>query len=598
MVTTLAPTQTAHPARLRGLPGLSSNGQPTLLQRTEQDFLEVLFQELQGASLAAIHSSQAQRRDENQILQLYQPVHQVFHLVLLEAVCDPYDRPELQPRLDPKKIESAGLVIRRFAQPVPSIPRPLELRSIRKTTTSPTPVTTNTLLGWRQADTVEAGAILKGWVPFTDPYFEGEAAAQSGPVNCKYPQIRDWNLDPIPQRRCLPTAGNAEIDRQRYALGLSSESFSETYSPLFVAPPAVCDALGKTILYGLVPLSSSEVSEIKLSQENPRELMGSYQPDFVREQMPMYLKAGSIQALPLAGRALQPTDADTVFPPGDANASSEQRNLRVFVTMLRQLQIQLGVFADDATLSSHAKELFDLLEQISLPIEEDPNSGRFPTAGRFLKAAASILVNRQVAPEQAPVRMPYHWPAISSDLEAKLVAAAKAILDQQLQVIVPRQGRFADPDALYQLRAFMRVQRPDPCPPQLVWSRPSEPFKILSWYENGPLPPVQVQLPNVSRESVKKLKPNVTFAVPGELFSLLQANKPSDLLDGNGKAVEASGAALDWICGFNIPIITLCAFILLTIVLQLLNIIFWWLPYVYICIPFPKSAPKSPPHEV
>jgi hypothetical protein len=83
--------------------------------------------------------------------------------------------------------------------------------------------------------------------------------------------------------------------------------------------------------------------------------------------------------------------------------------------------------------------------------------------------------------------------------------------------------------------------------------------------------------------------------VPKSLFCMLQRNSPKDLLAGNGKECNdgmlASG--VDWICGFNIPIITLCAFIILYVFLTLLNIIFFWLPFVRICFPIPRSVSKE-----
>ena len=36
-------------------------------------------------------------------------------------------------------------------------------------------------------------------------------------------------------------------------------------------------------------------------------------------------------------------------------------------------------------------------------------------------------------------------------------------------------------------------------------------------------------------------------------------------------------------------LITICAFIVLNIFLSLLNIIFFWLPFVKICVPFPRK---------
>jgi hypothetical protein len=50
------------------------------------------------------------------------------------------------------------------------------------------------------------------------------------------------------------------------------------------------------------------------------------------------------------------------------------------------------------------------------------------------------------------------------------------------------------------------------------------------------------------------------------------------------------GWTLGMICSFSIPIITLCAFIVLMIFIQLLNIVFWWLPFLKICLPIPVRS--------
>ncbi len=52
-------------------------------------------------------------------------------------------------------------------------------------------------------------------------------------------------------------------------------------------------------------------------------------------------------------------------------------------------------------------------------------------------------------------------------------------------------------------------------------------------------------------------------------------------------AAGFGGIQLNWICGFSIPLITICAFFVLNIFLTLLNIVFFWLPFIKICIPFP-----------
>jgi hypothetical protein len=47
------------------------------------------------------------------------------------------------------------------------------------------------------------------------------------------------------------------------------------------------------------------------------------------------------------------------------------------------------------------------------------------------------------------------------------------------------------------------------------------------------------------------------------------------------------------ICSLSIPIITICALLLLMIIVSLLNIIFSWLPYFLICFPLPGISSKN-----
>jgi hypothetical protein len=127
------------------------------------------------------------------------------------------------------------------------------------------------------------------------------------------------------------------------------------------------------------------------------------------------------------------------------------------------------------------------------------------------------------------------------------------------------------------------VRREDGCPPKIVWSPESAPFKIAAWHEKGKLPPITIDLPSLG--DLKSFTPNVTFKVPGNLFNMLKQD-PLAFLKGEAGA-GADGIA--WLCSFNIPIITLVAFIVFNIFLSLLNIIFFWMFLVKICIPIPKS---------
>jgi len=72
--------------------------------------------------------------------------------------------------------------------------------------------------------------------------------------------------------------------------------------------------------------------------------------------------------------------------------------------------------------------------------------------------------------------------------------------------------------------------------------------------------------------------------VPGSLMGAMQGTTMSGLMSGSG---GGPSLGLGWLCSFNIPLITICAFFVLSIFLSLLNIVFFWLPFIKICIPFP-----------
>jgi hypothetical protein len=189
------------------------------------------------------------------------------------------------------------------------------------------------------------------------------------------------------------------------------------------------------------------------------------------------------------------------------------------------------------------------------------------------------------------VRLPRQWGLITAEQQRRIVALTRTQLLQRLGELTASEERFEDSDRQYQVRAFVRLRRDDGCPPKIIWSDYSNPFTIAPWYTNTNAPPLRIDLPDVlDPKALQNLRPNVAFRVPPRLFNLLR-NDPKDLLKGDDKS--GSGLGLSWICGFNIPIITLCAFIVLNLFLQLFNLIFWWIFIIKICIPFPIKKSNS-----
>jgi len=497
----------AHEVTLQGVGEAAAAG-PVILERTEQDFLPALLDRLsREQGLSDVLKSTAKHRDANGVLKLFQPIHRTFHIALLDASCLTFGRP----RLDPTKIIGAGLVVRR-----------LSLSGAGGETRE----------AWMQEN-----RLFRGWLPLSNAQLE----------------LRD----PDPAfRRPEISVGHGEINRLLAIQAGHTARLREQEAPLFIAPPDICRATGRTLLYGVIPVTSSELSE---SPTFP-----SFTEKDLEDHLHRYLTAGGPRSFPSAGSVLSVLDP--------ANTA-----LADFMVLLKQLAIEFDAFGD----SQAAKALFAGLNTILFSREKDSIK-----AGDFLKAASKVLLERELSGSPATQTMPNEWPKMSKQQAGTLAKLILGTMQTRLAQVGGGQGRFGEEGRRYRIRACVRVKHDDHCPPETVWSDYSEPFTIAPWYENNGAPPVQIALPDVLDKNVlKKMKPSVAFALPEGLFNLLQGDAKS-LVDGKGGSTSPK-LGIQWLCSFSIPFITICAFIVLNIFLQLFNIVFQWLLYIKICIPIP-----------
>ena len=148
----------------------------------------------------------------------------------------------------------------------------------------------------------------------------------------------------------------------------------------------------------------------------------------------------------------------------------------------------------------------------------------------------------------------------------------------------------ATPDSYYVIRCV--YDRPA-CPiAKLVISRPTRPFRLASFFDpDAPIRPQKIRMPvDSSFEGLSKFPKGVSFVLSDQLRKQMARAEQvgmQGLLDG-----EEGSASFDLgvICSFSIPIITICALILLIIIVQILNIVFWGLPLFRICLPVPVKA--------
>ena len=146
------------------------------------------------------------------------------------------------------------------------------------------------------------------------------------------------------------------------------------------------------------------------------------------------------------------------------------------------------------------------------------------------------------------------------------------------------------PDSYYVIRCV--YDRPA-CPiAKPVISRATRPFRLASFFDpDAPIRPQKIRMPvDTSFDGLSKFPKGVSFVLSDQLRKQMARAEQvgmQGLLDGE----EGSGSFdLGVICSFSIPIITICALILLIIIVQLLNIVFWWLPLFRICLPVPVKA--------
>ena len=154
---------------------------------------------------------------------------------------------------------------------------------------------------------------------------------------------------------------------------------------------------------------------------------------------------------------------------------------------------------------------------------------------------------------------------------------------------VPKLGG----DAQYVVRCVFRRPNCRPLPLDLV-SEPSEPFRIAGFFDiDAPARPIRIELPiRTSIADLRKYPKNVGFMLSDQLRE--QMCRVTDM-NAVLKGQLACGESIDvgMICSFSIPIITICALIVLLLFVNLLNIVFWWLPFFRLCLPILLPGKRS-----
>ena len=146
-------------------------------------------------------------------------------------------------------------------------------------------------------------------------------------------------------------------------------------------------------------------------------------------------------------------------------------------------------------------------------------------------------------------------------------------------------------------------------PPTL--SVPSVEFELASFFDpDAPARPIRITLPSdTSPAGLRKHARGTGFVLSNMLCGQVQRAKGLGFIDlvlqvlpwpfhkdielGEGEGCKSGTLDIGMICSISIPLITLCALILLMIIVTLLDFIFRWLPWFVICFPVPGLKGKK-----
>lgn len=243
-------------------------------------------------------------------------------------------------------------------------------------------------------------------------------------------------------------------------------------------------------------------------------------------------------------------------------------------------------------------DLVDFIEQVAgddvTTVADDRLGADAVTAPTAITWATIV---KKVAAERADLRAPEppsdelqgHLDAVRSlDLGALVTGLVgyRNALPEPVGAPLDDAADVPDPDPLRGLQYVARCvyRRTDCRTPRPEWvSAPSVPFRFASFFDpDAPARPVQISLPiDTSQGGLRAFPRNVSILVSKQLRAQMQQVKKIDEFDGKGSF------DLGMLCSLSIPIITICALILLMLIVGILNIVFFWLPLFKICLPKP-----------
>jgi len=198
-----------------------------------------------------------------------------------------------------------------------------------------------------------------------------------------------------------------------------------------------------------------------------------------------------------------------------------------------------------------------------------------------------------------------------TDVRAQIEAALVAALDARPASTAPlpaiAQANAGNPrtSPWFTVRCIYDRPKCGALAPSVV-SEPTASFQLASFFDpDAPARAIRVELPqDTTAAGLRKHDKNTAFvmsdilcgqfgAIRGMTFGNLVRSVLPFPFKQSLKVGSMSPCPTGMVCSFSIPIITICALILLMIIVKLLDVIFFWMPFFQICLPMPPFKGKK-----
>ena len=574
--------------------------------------------------------------DSDRILKLYQPAHQRYYLVTASLVCRQPGLPDKSLNLGQK--ETVSFLVRRLLRPEGGS-TPVEHAWVDGGW-QPVENTTQLAVGeetfpmfpttYREADGYRR-RLFAGLVPVTERERYLTAARRSLPISIDgSPNLEDkidrlvtlFNIDVLaPWRELLRQVGDPfpALD-QPQTLGVATQSIRNN-----LATMAGIDSDQRSLeLATLRTVVRQQRDGFQVSSWYGLLDFAVFLENYLPDVWGVIQGTADLESLSTAQQTLFEALADQRFSHRDTfSITSDDINVpdstatqnkyyellagRTVTHSNTSFVAALQAISDYREFLENTTRIYDTTDPIS-DTDWPPTRFKFLLSGRGMQDLVSQLDDSRdpTTGELLSIGL------IHAALADESATATRLLPQTPLAREVSRSARETDvADNQFLIRCV--YQRPN-CPASVhptVVSDPTERFELAAYYDpDAPARPIRIPMPiDTTPAGLRKYAKNTMFVISdtlgcqierarsitfGDLVrSVLPWPLHKSLDTGKASCNETGGLDFGKLCTLSMPIITICALILLMIFVLLLDIIFRWVPYLIFCLPIPGLKAKG-----